>query len=202
MFRPKTLLLFLLIVLLLCAVGCNDAQIAQMQEGVEILEQRIPDAQEALATAAAQSENLNAAIAMMPDGELKESLIKIKAQSDAVVIQAMAFLEKAEPRLAELKASLAEATDTLDVVDAGIRSAAPLIPAPWGSLLLGGWSIFATIRAAMNRRAARQVVKSVEPIVSKAVTSADEEYNIRTIQGPTGNRIVDEAQRKKFALPL
>lgn len=187
---------------LLALSGCTDEQIEQMQQSVGFLEERIPDAQEVLAVAATQRETLDEAIAALPEGELKQSLIKIKAQSDAAVVQAMEFLEKAEPRLAELKASLATATDTLDVIGVGVETAAPYIPAPWGKLLLAGWGIVATVRARMNRKAGHGIAASAQPIFDAAKLTDEQKATIRAAQGATGSRIVDEAQGKKAALPI
>jgi len=183
--------------------GCTDEQIAKMRQAAGTLKEQVPVVKDTLSKAQAQSENIEQAINSLPDGELKDKLLKAKMVADQTVEAANEFLEKAEPQLAELNAKLAEATDTLDVIDAGIQSAAPLLPVPWGPLLAaGGGLVVGLLRAAQNRKAARNIATSVQPILADVKLTEEQKTAIRATQGATGNRIVDESQGKKPALVI
>ena len=93
-----------------------------------------------------------------------------------------------------------------EYVDNVVRGVSPFIPVPFVGEILAGLSglTLGLVRAAANRRAARAIALGIE-VAKDANGTVDLNSKakvVSTAMGAAGNRIVDEAQGKKAALPF
>lgn len=196
-----TCVLALLTLIPVSMMGCGDsvnvdafkAQIATLASQRDNLEKVVQEAE-------AQKANITALLELLPEGEAKEKALVLNQKLDLVITSANERLPALLTAIDELNERAQKAETAWDLADAGVQSSAPLIPAPWGQLVLLGWSVVSTVRAVMNRRAGKQIAASVEGKLN--LTEPGIKADIRSQQGATAQRIVDEAQGKAFSLPL
>jgi len=149
--------------------GCNNEDVATFKL--------------ALAQAEADMAKIQADVAALPDGPEKE--------------KAKELLTLVKSRVESLNSRLKEIEDTpglIQSVTSEIGTAVPGVVGSW--IALGGIALASILRAAQNRAAARQIVASVDTILS------DEQKATITGQSATAKRIVDEAQGTKARLPV
>lgn len=199
--NTKHLLLIAAVIALLAPTpGCNQAQIAELQLKATELKAQLAAGRKDLELTQEQRARLAAAIAEMPEGPEKEKAKKLAKNVDAAIEKTSAFLVKLEEATLQMEQRLEGAEDALDVAEAAVESAAPLIPAPWGAIFAAsGGLLIGLLRAGYNRAQAVKIARSVDGKVDLSDASKAE---IRAIQGAGGGRIVDEAQGKATRLPF
>ena len=96
--------------------------------------------------------------------------------------------------------------ESAEYVDSIVKGVSPYIPVPFVGEILAGLSglTLGLVRAAANRRAARAVALGVEAAKdTNGVPDLKGKASlVSATMGASGNRIVDEAQGKKAALPF
>jgi len=185
--RAQGTLWIVVVLLALCAsVGmtCSAEDLAQIRQAVDRLQDQVIVLQE-------QKEDIDAVIAALPEGDVRE---QAEAARDALLPK----LEQAQASLTVLQDRLANATDALDVVEAGAEVAKDVIPPPYGAAIGGivGLAV-GLFRAWRNKETAKQVIRSVDGVVKPTDMEAKV---IRERQGASGNALVDAAQGKKAGL--
>lgn len=153
-----------------------------------------------VATAKADLAEMEAAITAMPEGREKEVATEVAAKVSEGIAASEKWLGKATQATTALELALADAQDGFDVAEAVLNTARDIAPPPWGYLAssLGGL-VLGLIRAAYNRSVARKVIRSVDTLVQP---DGNRSAIISAAQGAAGKRMVDEAQGKRFALPV
>ncbi len=192
-------ILLLLSPLLIASSGCNSQQIEEIKSKLTATKDKVVDLQVSVDTAIAEQAKLQSAIVKMPDGSEKDRAIALAAGFADVIEIGQKSLGLAENALIELQGRLAHAQDAWDVADAGVKTAAPFIPPPYGTALLGIWGAVMTLRARHNRKAGKEAIASVSPFLDM---NDQAKNTVRSRQGPAAKRLVDEAQGKKFAFPI
>ncbi len=187
------LALYLVIPIMILLGGCNSEQI-------DDLKQQVARTQAVLDQAVAAKAEVDAAVQAMPPGDDRAKAVAFSAKLQGVIDQASAVL----PRL---QSELADAQDTLGVLQAGVTAAAPLIPPPWGTVAAAAAGLLiGLIRAAANRSAGRRIAASIEqnatPEGTVNLSDPATRDRLRTAQGALAGRLVDEAQGKSLALPF
>ena len=206
MHHPRRLLFLLAAALALIILaqghGCVPMSIGSQQ----ITAQDVAATQQVLADTRAELEATQARLVALqagqpPDAEPDPEIAAIEQRIGELAAN-MEKLEAAAATWAEIMAANPD-MDRFGQLLAGAQAAAPLIPPPWGELILGGVSILAIIRAAANRRAGRQVAASVAaPMAAALAADPTLGATIRAAQGTAAGRLVDEAQGRALALPL
>ncbi len=175
--------------------GCNAEQIALLRQG-------LVEARDVLETAKTEAVEIEAdilvwdeLIADLPEGDSKERAIRTRQRLVGGLGKAEGIIDKAAEKADEVLLRLQDAENAWDVADAGVKTAAPLLPEGPRTWLLLGWAIIASIRARLNRVAGRQISTSLQSVVSGGDFNAAE---VRAIQGKTAGKIVDEAQGKAY----
>jgi hypothetical protein len=185
---------FLLItVLALSLAGCNADQIAALSE-------QLSQTQTVLDQAVAAKTDIDTTIASLPEGELRDRAIAYSQHLQGVI-------DKASVVLPRMRDELVRAEDTLGVISAGVNAAAPLIPPPWGTIVAAVTGLaLGLFRAAQNRSAARRIAASIEQNAGAdgTINLSDPAIKdkVRSVQGATAGRVVDEAQGKVASLPF
>lgn len=203
--HPMTRLPALLLLLCLFALPACDSMpsIDDVRTYAAAVEQDVQAARAVLESAVPARDAYAAQVAAMDPGEEKDAAQAILDGMNTAIDKPLAVIDKGEAILAHVNAQLAkaEAGDDFALAEIGVGTASKFAPAPWGALIgLAGTTIIGFLRAAQNRRAARQIVKSVNPIVRNA--GETERTAIAARQTPEAERIVDEAMGKRLALPL
>ncbi len=204
-------LLLLVMAIMLCvglvAPGCDSASIQSLKDTVQKLTGQADQVQISIAKMIDQKQAIDRAILDMPEGPRKDQAIAMSEDIGEAISTGQKWLGPAQATLERYKAELADATDSLDVADASVKAVAPMLPPPFNLLLTGvGGLVIGLIRAAQNRKAGRNIAASAEPFIVNGFTAdgigESVKADMRKAQGSTGNRIVDEAQGKKFAMPF
>ena len=200
----RTLSLYLLAVCLLCAlvIGCNDEQLDRLRSGSKQAEATAEQVAGAMDVVIAEKATVDAAIVNLPPSEQRDKAIALSKSLGDKITVGRQWLDKAQATLATFNALLANAEDGFDAASATLTAAGPLLPQPWGALIAGaGGLMIGLVRAGYNRHLGRKIVRSLDTAGATRLT-AKEILTINVAQGPTGRRLVDEAQGKKFALPF
>lgn len=95
---------------------------------------------------------------------------------------------------------LAGNEQTIDDVTGVVEDVAPMIPSPFGQIAMIALGIFGYVRAALVKYAAKQAIRSVDPIVSQATAAAL--ATVADKQGSMAKSLVDQAQGKTWSSPI
>lgn len=191
-----------LIGLLAPVTGCNQQDIAELRLYATELKVQLATGRADLELTREDRVELALAIADMPEGKHKAIATEILKDTDAALEKFTAVVLKIEGAAQAMDERLESATDGFDVAEATVESVAPLLPAPWGAILLASGTLaIGLIRAGYNRTQARKIVRSIDGFGKLTLTDA-EKVEVRLAQGAGAGRIVDEAQGKKTALPF
>lgn len=153
---------------------------------------------------------VDADIATMPPGPKREKLEKASATLGVTIDTGIAWLDRANASLEQMKVRLATAENPEDVAVAAAETAAPFIPAPYGTALVGLMGLGAgLVRAWRIKKAGKESIRSVEGPVSEHLgAGGDSEFDkrsatLRKTQSPGARKLIDEARGKtSFALPF
>lgn len=126
----------LLSVCLVTAGGCNDqtstikSTISQLQQAMETTQAHYDAADQAL-------QALNATAETLPDGSVKDVVLKLAMQAQEAKAKAENLIEEYKPALAQLNDVLQQQDDSNlgDLIAAALNSAAPFVPPPYGAML-------------------------------------------------------------------
>jgi outer membrane murein-binding lipoprotein Lpp len=191
--------------------GCSGVNGPQLAQQVQTLKGDLDRAQQALDAVRAQRDALDAVIGQMPDGEAKDRIIQLRDRAVTVADITADYLAKAKVALETMERKAAEATDVGGVIIAALESAAPVVPAPWGTLVGIAAAIAGGIMAIVKGRqasaayeqaqqtaeAAGKVIRSVQPVVDSAIEASPAlADSLRVKQGDAGAALVDAAQAK------
>lgn len=153
-----------------------------------------------VAMAKADLVKIEADIAAMPEGAEKEAAIKVAAKISEGIAASEKWLGKATQTASALDLALLNAEDGFGVAQAVLDTARDVAPPPWGYIVSSfGGLLLGLVRASYNRWTARNVVRSVDPLVTPDGPDA---AAISAAQGAGGKRLVDEAQGRRLVLPF
>ena len=198
---------WLMCVLIVCVMGfaggCSPPTIEQTQAAVATLDEQAAQISEVVQVAKAQLVAAEAQIAALPPGEARDTAERMRAE-------ALALIDKGEPTLAKVQASLAlararleGATDGVDAAAAAIEAAQPWVPAPYNLLIPWAAAGLLGIRNAYNRWRGWKLASSVQDLVMPGgCMSEDTAKKLSAAQGAGVKAIVDEAQGKKLKIPI
>lgn len=172
-------------------------------------------ADQANALSSAAESSLAQADAQIADASAKLDALKADPTVDpATVAKAEEIVAKANAAKAKLAAALAafnanRAADGSADVGTAIGTASTFIPPPWNILVASAGGLLAGLwRSGAIKRAAREIVESIEAVKKANPALADElakEGNIAILnagQGDLAKRIVDEAQGTVVKIPV
>lgn len=206
----KTKIAFRLVVifavgLACCGCGNDAARLATIKQQVAALESDAAVAREVAAQLRGQAQALDAVIEALPDGPDKDKALAIREQVATALDKVQAFLDKAAPAITAMNEQVQAAGDSLTAIEAVGKTAAGFAPAPWNMVASGliGLAI-GLVRAWRNKKTAKAVIASVQPLVDAAIEAKPEVAKDLTIaQGVAGKKLVDAAQgRGGLALPV
>ncbi len=188
--------------LLLSASGCNAEQIAALKGTINKTQVEVDAVEAAVDRLEEEKVQLDTDIVQMPPGKERERAEIISDKLGKVIDAGKYRLGQLDKILTDLETRLADANDAWDVADAGVKTAAPFIPAPWGPLVLATWGAVMTYRSNRHRAAGRNLARSVDSSLGIEKMTDAEKAVIRSRQSPLAARIVDEAQGNAFKMPL
>lgn len=193
--RTRWVILALAALLLVggCTLDRLRSDVVDLQGKIEAYELQIEATR-------AHKVDLEEAIINMPPGEERDKAIGYVGTLDAWLLKAEGALNKLKGSLGRIEKDLELAEDEAEGLGIIGREAAEYLPEPWKAFgIFFAGLIPGLVRAGQNRHNARKVIASVDG--SLALTEKDKE-KISLAQGKGGKRLVDEAQRKKWALPF
>jgi hypothetical protein len=201
------LLAVALFIVSIAIVGCSTKDLDRTREYAGTAEQITAAVADQVDTVTALQADIDAAIAEMDDGDTKTKLADLSAKLGEAIVTGEDVLAKAETALATFNAEMTDAGEALDVLDAGAKAVGPILPPPWGTILVGvvglATTVASLIRARSNRQAGKAAILSVDDVVAKALKGdKDLAADIRRAQGAATARLVDEAQGKVPARPV
>lgn len=144
--------------------------------------------------------DLAAATAVLTQFAEQAEAGELSSEAAPHVRAAMEVMQRANAALADLDTGIQSAESTPDVLEAIGRTAGIHIPQYGGLIMLGLTTIASAWRAVSNRRAARNIASSVQPIISRATAAARRALGDK--QSASAKRIIDESQGRTRALPL
>ncbi len=200
--RFKTSLLCVLLLSLALIPGCTPEQVGKFKAAISSINDQRPAYEQMAADIEVKIQELDAYIAALPEGEERDKALAVRAEWVGKYLIAANWLDKADRTVGEYNALIAEADDVWDIAIATVQAGAEYVPAPWGKLILLGTSVLLGIRARKNRLIGREVARSVQPFVTAALVDSTEAAPILAKQSDAAKRLVDEAQGKKFSLPI
>lgn len=206
--RVITMLLIVISAMLLAPMaGCTSAQIEQLELRTGQLEQAVSSTRAALDVAMAQKATVDQLIATLPAGEARDKAVAYRDRLVKFIEQSQEILAQAEPALASLKASLANAQDETDVAQGFIGATAPLVPQPWGALLVGvGTAVIGIWRAVKAGKKSKSTEAAAAGVIAAidAAKTPDGTVNfadpavakiLDAVMGKAGKALVDQVQK-------
>ncbi len=197
--------LSLVLLLLVCLpqVGCTSEQVEKLKAALTNTQSDLERVEAAIEDAAELRAKVIQAVQDMPPGPDRDRAIEVVEKLDKVITTGQEWIAKANVTLQELNKRLEDTTDALGVTEAVLQTAAPFIPPPWGTLVAGiGVGVIGLIRSARTKATAKKVIQSVNPLIASLDLRKNQKDQIALIQGKAGKKLVDEAQGKKFSLPI
>ena len=192
----------LLIVLVATAVmtGCDPGQIEWMKAELQTSQADLAQFEKDLdAVVALQTEKAQD-IAIMPPGAAREKAVDQYNQTNKVIKISRAAVGGTANLFGELSTQLETVTDGPGMLDASTKTIAPYFGGYEPLVLMGGGLIVALWRAYRSRSGARNLARSVNNEIKKL--TPEQLTAIAAKQTPEAKRIVDEAQGKKWSLPI
>ena len=194
----KTYAILGLFVLLISVVaGCS---LLEVEETVGVAEKEVSSISIQLEQAEFDLIEINKEVEALPEGPEKEKALEMQRTLLSYVVVVNEKLKIAEESLVKLKEDMANAPDDIGKIGAIGEAAKPFIPVPYQPLFgaVLGLTV-GLVRAAYNKWNGKKVIRSVNNLVQPEGSQID---IIRAEQGYFGNRLVDEAQGKRFSLPF
>ena len=184
----KLMLSLILVVVALVFTGCTPQRIKSLRKEVTNVKQDMNFAERNLIT-------IREELSKLPDGAKKDSLLALETKFTYYLKTSATWVDQAEKTLIALDAG----QNPWDVAESTITGITKLIPPPYNIIGMGALAALGFARAYQNRKAAKSIVLSVNPIVKKNPSKLESISDAQTI---SAKRIVDEVQGKKFSLPI
>jgi len=177
--------------------GCSQEEVEKLKLDLVRGEADLAGVKALLVDAKAQLVDIEKQVAELPEGEEK-------TKATEQLVQLRLWIDGGEKHVAALLARLTTINEKLERIDNGpdmlleiTSEIGEALPPPFGMYLsLGGLLAAIIWRGVKNRTAAREIAASVDTILT------DEQKAQIKGQSDKARAIVDEAQSKKFKLPL
>ncbi len=190
----------LVLVAAVVLTGCNGEQIAQFRAQLQTSQAGLAQFQKALDAAVASQVETAQEIAIAPPGPAREKAVAQYNQTNEVIKISRSAVGGTANLFGELARELETVTDGPGMLDASTKTIAPYFGGYEPLVLMGGGLIVALWRAYRSRRGARNLARSVNDEIKKL--TPEQLTAIAARQTPEAKRIVDEAQGKKWSLPI
>ena len=177
--------------------GCSQEEVEKLKRDLLLGEADLAKAQRVVDDAKAELDVLAKQVEELPAGEQKVKATEQLAQARMLVQGGEKYIGTIRTRLSALNVRLEMVDNGPDMLQEITGEIGEALPPPFGMYLsLGGLLAAIIWRGVKNRTAAREIAASVDTILT------DEQKAQIKGQSDKARAIVDEAQSKKFKLPL